>query len=175
MNSERPYVVQLFGNNPEHFALAARFISSEIKPDGIDINFGCPIAKVFKRGAGAALMTNLASGQRDNPKRHRQYSSACVNKDQDQRQGSRSSQLPRLRRRPGHQGHNDPRQIVCAGFLRTKRYRDDSKRTRPLQRGNPCKRRCKNASQGMELLAETSADGIGIARGALEIHGFSSG
>ncbi len=56
--SERPYVVQLFGNNPEHFAVAARIVSREIKPDGIDINFGCPMAKVFKRGAGAALMTN---------------------------------------------------------------------------------------------------------------------
>ncbi len=57
--SERPYVVQLFGNNPEHFATAAILVSREIKPDGIDINFGCPIPKVFKRGAGAALMTNL--------------------------------------------------------------------------------------------------------------------
>ena len=57
-DSERPYVVQLFGHDPEHFAFAARFVSQEIKPDGIDINFGCPMAKVFRRGAGAALMTN---------------------------------------------------------------------------------------------------------------------
>ncbi len=58
--SERPYVVQLFGHDPEHFAIAARFVSREVRPDGIDINFGCPIAKVFKRGAGAALMTNFS-------------------------------------------------------------------------------------------------------------------
>ena len=57
--SERPYVVQLFGNDPLHFAAAVRLVTSEIKPDGIDINFGCPIPKVFKSGAGAALMTNL--------------------------------------------------------------------------------------------------------------------
>src|SRR3989339_539709 len=37
---ERPYVVQLFGANREHFAEAARVIEKKIKPDGIDINFG---------------------------------------------------------------------------------------------------------------------------------------
>jgi len=57
---ERPYVVQLFGGDPDHFAVAVRCVSREIKPDGIDINFGCPVPKVFKRGAGAALMTNLS-------------------------------------------------------------------------------------------------------------------
>jgi len=53
---ERPYVVQLFGNNPEHFAKAAQIITKSIKPDGIDINFGCPAKKVFSHGSGCALM-----------------------------------------------------------------------------------------------------------------------
>jgi tRNA-dihydrouridine synthase B len=53
---ERPYVVQLFGAKPEHFAVAAQIIEKEIKPDGIDINFGCPVKKVQKQGAGAVLM-----------------------------------------------------------------------------------------------------------------------
>jgi len=56
---ERPYVVQLFGSNPEHFAAAARLVTKKIKPDGIDINFGCPVKKVQKQGAGAALMGDL--------------------------------------------------------------------------------------------------------------------
>lgn len=56
---ERPYVIQLFGSKPEHFAAAAKFITKKIKPDGIDINFGCPVKKVAKQGAGAALMANL--------------------------------------------------------------------------------------------------------------------
>jgi tRNA-dihydrouridine synthase B len=56
---ERPYVVQLFGSKPEHFAVAAKYITKKIKPDGIDINFGCPVKKVLKQGAGAALMGNL--------------------------------------------------------------------------------------------------------------------
>jgi nifR3 family TIM-barrel protein len=54
--SERPYVVQLFGKDPAHFAKAARIISEKVKPDGIDINFGCPAKKVFGHGSGCALM-----------------------------------------------------------------------------------------------------------------------
>lgn len=53
---ERPYVVQLFGKDPKHFGKAARIITEEIKPDGIDINFGCPARKVFGHGSGCALM-----------------------------------------------------------------------------------------------------------------------
>lgn len=56
---ERPYIVQLFGSKPEHFAYAAKFITRKIKPQGIDINFGCPVKKVAKQGAGAALMNDL--------------------------------------------------------------------------------------------------------------------
>ena len=56
---ERPYVVQLFGKNPEHFAKAARIVTEKIKPDGIDINFGCPAKKVFGHGSGCALMLDI--------------------------------------------------------------------------------------------------------------------
>jgi tRNA-dihydrouridine synthase B len=57
--AEKPYVVQLFGSNPEHFAQAVKLVTKKIKPDGIDINFGCPVKKVAKQGAGAVLMNNL--------------------------------------------------------------------------------------------------------------------
>jgi tRNA-dihydrouridine synthase B len=60
---EKYYVVQLFGSNPEHFAVAAKIITKEIKPDGIDINFGCPVSKVIKQGAGSDLMKNLSSAR----------------------------------------------------------------------------------------------------------------
>ncbi len=64
---ERPYVVQLFGNDPKHFDVATKIISSHplcvspsgsgrnLRPDGIDINFGCPVPKVAKQKAGAEL------------------------------------------------------------------------------------------------------------------------
>ncbi len=53
------YVVQLFGSNPEHFKKAIEVVEKEIKPDGIDINFGCPVPKVMKVKAGAELMKDL--------------------------------------------------------------------------------------------------------------------
>ncbi|MFA6973365.1 MAG: tRNA-dihydrouridine synthase [Parcubacteria group bacterium] len=53
---ERPYVVQLFGKDPAHFAKATRIITEKVKPDGLDINFGCPAKKVFGHGSGCALM-----------------------------------------------------------------------------------------------------------------------
>jgi tRNA-dihydrouridine synthase B len=59
---ERPYVVQLFGNDPKHFAVATKLISEldkKKRPDGIDINFGCPVQKVIKQGAGVALFKDL--------------------------------------------------------------------------------------------------------------------
>jgi tRNA-dihydrouridine synthase B len=54
---ERPISFQLFGADPEVMADAAEILAS-YSPDMIDINMGCPVRKVTKRGAGAALMTN---------------------------------------------------------------------------------------------------------------------
>jgi len=56
---ERPYVVQLFGSDPDHFIKATRIITKEVNPDGIDINFGCPVKKIQKQGAGALLMKDF--------------------------------------------------------------------------------------------------------------------
>ncbi len=56
---ERPYIVQIFGREKDHFKKAVKVIERDIKPDGIDINFGCPVKKVLKQGAGAKLMADL--------------------------------------------------------------------------------------------------------------------
>lgn len=56
---EKYYIVQLFGSDPKHFKVAAEVITKKIKPDGIDINFGCPVAKVVKNGGGCGLMKRL--------------------------------------------------------------------------------------------------------------------
>ena len=55
---ERPIVVQLFGKYPEKFGLAAKWITENLKPDGIDINMGCPARKVVGSDHGAALLKN---------------------------------------------------------------------------------------------------------------------
>jgi len=52
---ERPVALQLFGNDPEIMGEAAALISA-CPVDQIDINMGCPVKKVIKRGAGAALL-----------------------------------------------------------------------------------------------------------------------
>ncbi len=52
---ERPWAIQLFGNEPEFMGQAAALVS-ERPVDFIDINMGCPVRKVIKKGSGAALM-----------------------------------------------------------------------------------------------------------------------
>jgi tRNA-dihydrouridine synthase B len=54
---ERPYIVQLFGKNPQAFAEAAKFLE-EMGVDGIDINYGCPAKKVVGSGHGSDLIRN---------------------------------------------------------------------------------------------------------------------
>ncbi|MFH1790044.1 MAG: tRNA-dihydrouridine synthase [bacterium] len=58
-NNQRPIIIQLFGSDPEVIASATRIISDKYKPDGIDINMGCPVPKIAnKSGSGAGLMKN---------------------------------------------------------------------------------------------------------------------
>ncbi|MFH1211700.1 MAG: tRNA-dihydrouridine synthase family protein, partial [Candidatus Woesearchaeota archaeon] len=52
--SEKPFCIQLFGNEPEQIAKAARIV--EPYCDIIDINMGCPVQKIVKQGAGCALL-----------------------------------------------------------------------------------------------------------------------
>jgi tRNA-dihydrouridine synthase B len=52
---QRPFFIQIFGNDPLIMAKGAEILT-QFKPEGIDINMGCPVKKVVKRGAGSALM-----------------------------------------------------------------------------------------------------------------------
>lgn len=52
---ERPMAVQLFGDDPEIMALAAKKAMA-YEPDIIDINMGCPVPKVVNNNSGSALM-----------------------------------------------------------------------------------------------------------------------
>ncbi len=56
--NDRPLGIQLFGSNPEVMAEAASRINVQ-EADCIDINMGCPVRKVIKKGAGAALMKDI--------------------------------------------------------------------------------------------------------------------
>ena len=58
-DAERPIGIQIFGDSPEVMAAAARFVKQNFRPDIIDINYGCPVPKVTKRGAGSAALRDL--------------------------------------------------------------------------------------------------------------------
>lgn len=52
---ERPIGIQIYGHIPDAMVEAAKF-AEQNKPDLIDINFGCPVNKIAKRGAGSGMM-----------------------------------------------------------------------------------------------------------------------
>jgi tRNA-dihydrouridine synthase B len=54
-SDDRPLGVQIFGSDPAVLAEAAK-IMTDLGADLVDINMGCPVRKVVKTGAGAALM-----------------------------------------------------------------------------------------------------------------------
>jgi tRNA-dihydrouridine synthase B len=52
-----PVSIQLFGEDPTAMRVAAAHVAS-LGADAIDVNMGCPVAKVQKTGAGAALLAD---------------------------------------------------------------------------------------------------------------------
>ncbi len=60
--SQSPCAIQIFGNDPEVMAEAAKRLSEGAgggcAPAAIDINMGCPVPKVFGNGEGSALMAS---------------------------------------------------------------------------------------------------------------------
>lgn len=55
---EAPCAVQIFGSDPDIMAIAAEKLSKRDDIALIDINMGCPVAKVIKNNEGCALMKN---------------------------------------------------------------------------------------------------------------------
>ena len=58
-DEERPLVAQIWGNDPEQYARASARLAG-LGFDGIDINMGCPVRKIRKKGACSALILQPA-------------------------------------------------------------------------------------------------------------------
>jgi tRNA-dihydrouridine synthase B len=55
---ERPVGIQIFGSDIDSMVEAAKIIDA-VKPDLLDINYGCPVKKVACKGAGAGILQNI--------------------------------------------------------------------------------------------------------------------
>jgi len=53
---EKPMALQLYGNDPEKFAVAAALVEKMELAEIIDLNFGCPMKKVMRQHSGGWLM-----------------------------------------------------------------------------------------------------------------------
>ncbi len=57
-DEERPVAIQIYGNEVEPMVEAAKRVE-QARPDILDINFGCPVKKVARKGAGAGMLQNI--------------------------------------------------------------------------------------------------------------------
>lgn len=57
-DAERPVTIQIYGRFIDSMVEAAKMVE-EVKPDFIDINFGCPVKRVAGKGAGAGMLRDV--------------------------------------------------------------------------------------------------------------------
>ncbi len=57
-DEERPVAIQIYGRDVNSMTEAARIVET-VKPDIIDLNFGCPVKRVAGKGAGAGMLQNV--------------------------------------------------------------------------------------------------------------------
>jgi putative TIM-barrel protein, nifR3 family len=57
-DSERPVGIQIYGRDVASMVEAAKTVE-QVRPDVIDINFGCPVKKVANKGAGSGMLKNI--------------------------------------------------------------------------------------------------------------------
>lgn len=57
-DAERPVAIQIYGNEVGPMVEAAKRVEAA-RPDILDINFGCPVKKVARKGCGAGMLQNI--------------------------------------------------------------------------------------------------------------------
>ncbi len=56
---QRPVGIQIFGEELSSFSVAAKIVE-QMGVDFLDLNFGCPVSKIIKKGAGSAILKDLS-------------------------------------------------------------------------------------------------------------------
>lgn len=56
--TERPVTIQIYGRYIDSMVEAAKIVE-EVRPDFIDLNFGCPVKRVAQKGAGAGMLRDI--------------------------------------------------------------------------------------------------------------------
>lgn len=60
---DRPVAIQIYGHNIDSMVRAAQ-VAEEFEPDFIDINYGCPMKKIVRHGAGSAMLKDVDKMQK---------------------------------------------------------------------------------------------------------------
>ena len=132
---EHPLAVQVFGSEPATVAEAARMCEAA-GADIIDINFGCPVRKVTKTGAGASALDNhdvaiaVTRAVAEAVARARDREAA-------RRRAQRLARLPRARPQAGRRGRPGDHAAPALGPADVhgpRRPRPDGRARRPRRR-----------------------------------------
>jgi len=62
-SDQHPVGIQIFGEDLNHLSEAAKVVE-DMGADFVDLNFGCPVPKVVKKGAGSAILKDMAQLER---------------------------------------------------------------------------------------------------------------
>lgn len=165
---ERPVSFQLFGSEPEVMGEAAALLNRS-PIDAIDINMGCPVKKVTRKGAGVALMKDL-------PRAEAIIRAVCAGTSLPVtvkfRSGWQSgaiiaAEFARMAEEAGASGLTVHGRTWAQGFSGTADWRviaqvKESVRVPVIGNGDIL-----TFADGQRMLAETGCDGVMIGRGAL--------
>ena len=165
--------VQLYGTDPVYVGKAAEILAAEHGVAHIDLNFGCPVPKVTRKGGGGALPVEAPAARRD--PRGGGPGRGAVRRpgDDEDPQGHRrrAPDLPRRRPdRPGLRlrGHRAARPHRRPGLLRAGRLvRDRRARRARRHPGARQRRHLGGRRRDPRWSQQTGAAGVVVGRGCL--------
>ncbi len=170
--TETPRSLQLYTVDPDTTYAAAKMIVDENLADHIDMNFGCPVPKVTRKGGGSALPTSAGCsadrrGRRPRHRGHRRPGHGQV-PHRDRRRTPHTSRRRSHRGRRGRRGRCPPCPDRCAAVLgaadwdEIARLKEHVTDVPVLGNGDIF-----DASDAEKMMAQTGCDGVVVGRGCL--------